>query len=107
MSKDDYNRFTGMCLNTYSKSYYDKIHPIYNKYDSNHDGYLSLDDFLKFYTDAALEKPSTVWSNLKNLHVRGNFKFKDEPLEVLAQEDLPRFKLYNNEEIYDMLFNLL
>jgi hypothetical protein len=79
MSKDDYNRFTGMCLNTYSKSYYDKIHPLYMKYDSNHDGYLSFDDFLNFYIDAALEKPSTVWNNLKNLNVRGNFKFKDEP----------------------------
>jgi hypothetical protein len=31
-----------MCLGTYSKSYLDKIHPIYNKYDSNHDGLLSL-----------------------------------------------------------------
>lgn len=42
MSKDDYNRFTAMCLGTYSKNYYDKIHPIYIKYDSNKDGYLSF-----------------------------------------------------------------
>jgi len=42
MSKEDYNRFTAMCLGTYSKNYYDKIHPIYNKYDSDKDGYLSF-----------------------------------------------------------------
>ena len=77
MSKDDYNKFTGMCLNTYSKSYYDKILLIYTKYDSNHDGYMSFEDFIRFYTDAALDKPQTVWNNLRNLHVRGNFKFKD------------------------------
>ena len=86
MSKDDYNKFTGMCLGTYTKSYYDKIHPIYNKYDSNHDGYLSFDDFLAFYTDSALDKPQTVWSNLRNLNVKGNFKFKDEPEELLPKE---------------------
>lgn len=85
MSKEDYNKFTGMCLGTYSKSYYDKIHPIYNKYDSNQDGYLSFDDFLAFYTDAALDKPQTVWNNLKNLHVRGNFKFKDEAEDILPR----------------------
>lgn len=41
MSKEDYNKFTAMCLGTYSKNYLDKIHPIYSKYDSNNDGYLS------------------------------------------------------------------
>lgn len=49
----------------------------------------------------------TVWSNLKNLHIRGNFKFKDEPDDLLSQEDLPRYKLYHQEDIYDMLFDLL
>lgn len=77
MSKDDYNRFTAMCLGTYSKNYHDKIVIIYNKYDSNHDGLLSFDDFIRFYEDSALDKPQTVWSNLKNLGVKGNFKFKD------------------------------
>ncbi len=85
MSKDDYNKFTAMCLGTYSKNYYDKIHPIYNKYDSNHDGYLTYEDFVTFFTDSALDKPKTVWTNLKNLNVKGNFKFKDEPEELLAQ----------------------
>ncbi len=28
----------------------DKIHPIFNKYDTNHDGLLSFDDFIQFYT---------------------------------------------------------
>jgi len=107
MSMEDYNKFTAMCLGTFSKSYLDKIQPIYNKYDSNHDGLLSIEDFLAFYTDAALDKPQTVWSNLKNLHVRGNFKFKDEPEEILSRDDLPRYKLYNNEEFYDILFSLL
>lgn len=62
---------------------------------------------MNFYTDAALEKPQTVWSNLKNLDVKGNFKFKNEPEELLPQSELPRFKLYNNEEFYDIMFDLL
>ncbi len=74
-----------MCLGTYSKNYLDKIHPIYSKYDSDHDGLLDINDFLTFYTDAALDKPQTVWNNLKNLGVKGNFKLKDEPEEILAK----------------------
>jgi hypothetical protein len=77
MSKDDYNTFTAKCLGTYTKSYYDKIIPLYNKYDSNQDGLLSDEDFIKFYKDSAMEKPSIVWSNLKGLNVKGNLKFKD------------------------------
>ena len=96
MSKDDYNQFTAQCLATYSKKYYDKIIPLYNKYDSNQDGLLSFEDFLKFYTDASIDKPSTVWSNLKSFNVKGNFKFKDEPEIKIDQQQLPRLKLYEN-----------
>lgn len=77
MSKQDYNKFTAACLGTFSKNYYDKIIPLYNKYDTDFDGNLTFDDFIRFYTDSALDKPSTVWNNLRNLHVKGNFKFKD------------------------------
>ena len=65
------------CLGTFTKNYYDKIAPIYAKYDSRGNGLLSCEDFIRFYTDSALDKPSTVWSNIRNLGVKGNFKFKD------------------------------
>jgi hypothetical protein len=78
MSKDDYNSFTAKCLGTYSKNYYDKIISLYQKYDTNQDGLLNFEDFLRFYTDSSIDKPSTVWSNLKSFNVKGNFKFKDE-----------------------------
>lgn len=77
MSKDDYNNFTGKCLGTYNKNYLDKIIPLFNKYDTNQDGLLSFDDFITFYTDAAIDKPSTVWSNFRSFNVKGNLRFKD------------------------------
>jgi len=64
-------------LGTFTKSYHDKINPIFSKHDSNRDGLLSFEDFVRFYTESATDKPSTVWNNLKNLNVKGNFKFKD------------------------------
>ena len=41
-----------------------RIVEIYNNYDSNMDGFLSKDDFLRFYRERAEIKPETVWSNL-------------------------------------------
>ena len=32
-----------------------------------------------FYSDSARERPTTVWSNLRSLGVRGDFKFNYEP----------------------------
>ena len=48
-------------------------------YDDDHDDLLTLNNFLRFYEDAAKDRPSTVWSNLRSFGVRGDFRFNYEP----------------------------
>lgn len=54
---------------------------MYGTYDDDNDGFLTLENFLRFYKDAAEDRPITVWSNIRNFGVRGNFRFKDDPEE--------------------------
>lgn len=42
----------------------ERINVLFNKYDLDKDGKLSIDDFFKFYNDACVAKPEVVWSNL-------------------------------------------
>ncbi len=79
MDKNQCNEFTTICLgvNCSAKYYHEKISSLYAKYDDDQDGLLTLDNFLLFYEDAAKDRPSTVWANLRSFGVRGDFRFKD------------------------------
>lgn len=81
MDKNQCNSFTAICLgsNCSQKYYKEKISSLYNKYDDDNDGFLTFENFLKFYDDAAKDRPPTVWSNLRSFGVRGDFRFNDEP----------------------------
>ena len=41
-----------------------RIKTIFEKYDKNKDGFLELNDFLEFYKNSSIDKPSDVWRNL-------------------------------------------
>ncbi len=75
MSREQCHSFTCVCLDSYSKRYDDKIASVYAKYDDDNDNFLTFDNFLKFYEDSAKDRASTVWSNLKNFGVTGDFQF--------------------------------
>ena len=81
MDKDQCNKFTAVCLGNgcTTKYYTEKITNLYNKYDDDNDGLLTFENFLRFYDDAARDRPSTVWSNLRCFGVRGDFRFNYEP----------------------------
>ena len=81
MDKDQCNSFTSMCLGSSSsrRHYNEKISGLYAQYDDDNDGFLTFQNFLTFYKDAALDRPYTVMSNLKSFGVRNNFRFRDEP----------------------------
>lgn len=66
-----------MCIGSITKRYDDKVTGLFQKYDCDNDGLLTADDFLKFYEDAARDKASTVWANLKSFGVNSNFQFPD------------------------------
>lgn len=81
MNREQCHEFTVKCLGSAScpKFYEDKINNFFKQYDQNKDDFLEVDDFLKFYKNAATSRSSTVWSNLRSFGVQGNFKFQHEP----------------------------
>jgi hypothetical protein len=81
MSKEQCMSFTAKCLHSSSPRFYnEQVNTVYRQYDIDGDGYLTLNDFLLFYRDAALDKASTVWGNLKSFGVHNDLRLKDEPL---------------------------
>jgi Ca2+-binding EF-hand superfamily protein len=80
MNKAQCHEFTVKCLGSSSspKFYENKINELFKEYDQNQDDLLTFEDFLNFYKNAAINRPSTVWSNLKSFGVEGNFKFSYE-----------------------------
>jgi hypothetical protein len=77
------------------------------EYDEDKDELLNFNDFLKFYKNAAITRPTTVWSNLKSFGVLGNFKFGYEANEEIKVGKIPRNIMSQMPEIYDLLFRLL
>lgn len=92
MDKKLANDFTSACLGAScsTKFYNDKVSLLFSNYDDDADGYLTEENFLKFYGDACKDRPSTVWANLRNLGVMGNFRFNDETEENIEVTKYPR-----------------
>lgn len=92
MDKTQCNSFTLVCLgpSCNPKYYNEKISSLYGKYDEDNDGLLTFENFLKFYEDAAKERASTVWSNLKCFGVKGDLRFNYEPDEISDVTKFPR-----------------
>ena len=67
--------------------------------DKDNKGYVSEEEFIQFY-QTALEnkKTTTVWKNLKNMGIRKDLRKKDEPFEIIYNENekLPRYQLGND-----------
>lgn len=109
MDKSQCNAFTIICLGSTcsTKHYNEKISSLYNKYDEDNDGLLTFDNFIKFYEDAAKDRPTTVWSNLRSFDVKGDFRFSNEPEELVEVTKFPRNIIAEYPNVYDILFDLL
>lgn len=78
MSKEDCANFTAKCLNSTSPKFYaDRIDGVYKQYDDDKDDYLTLANFLAFYRDSAIDRLSTVWSNLHSFGVQNDLRLKN------------------------------
>jgi Ca2+-binding EF-hand superfamily protein len=65
MSKQECQKYHQKCVGEMSMSFGEnKVGEIYENYDTDKDGFLTLDDFLKFYEKSIKSRESTVWSNL-------------------------------------------
>jgi hypothetical protein len=107
MSQEQCIEFVFKCTSERCSPEDSRIKDTYDTYDHDRDGYLTLDNFLEFYTSAAVERPSVVWKNLHAYHYRNDLKRVDEVHEVEVDEtSLPRFILSNHNSFYDLMFRL-
>lgn len=109
MDREQCHRFTVICLGSHSSNrlYTERISSLYQKYNKDNDDLLKFDEFLEFYEDAALDRPATVWSNLRSFGVKGSFRFTGEGDDDDDMKEFPRSKLTENKEFYKILFSLL
>lgn len=87
-----------------------RVEGIMNKFDTDKDGQLGLEDFLAFYYDASQGNAlKAVQSNLKNHNVRLDLKKMSDVIETIdyAENEMPRHTLSANQEQFQALFSLL
>jgi ubiquitin carboxyl-terminal hydrolase 34 len=100
--------FIHSCTGDYCKADDRRVKEVFATYDKDHDGFLSLDDFLEFYISAARSRPSVVWNNLAAHHYRNDLKKASEvEEETIDTKCLPRFIISTNEAYFNEIFTLL
>lgn len=85
-----------------------KIKEVFERWDTDLDGYLVLEDFISFYHNAAQQRPKHVWHNLSSYHYRNDLRkeYEVEQGEVNVKI-LPRYLISKNAEYYHVLFKLI
>ena len=63
---------------------------VFDKWDKEKKGYLTIEDYLEFYKFSCIEKPDVVWSNLHHHHYKNNLK-KESEVEEIQKETLAKF----------------
>lgn len=83
------------------------------KHDKDSKGYISRDEFLTFYKERSTVAPEVVWKNLGAGGIGSDLKPIDyelsleDPLETSDPNDLPRYFMSQDPEIYQQLVKLL
>ena len=78
-----------------------RIRDLYNQYDEESKGYLTLVDFLQFYKDACERKPRVVWTNLHSKHIRNDLTPMHD--HDVRPEELARTYLANHSRFIDTI----
>lgn len=100
--------FINSCTNDGCKSDDRRVKEVFTNNDHDRDGFLSLDDFLEFYTKSCRHRPQVVWNNLHAHHYRNDLKKASEVEEERVEiTSLPRYILSTNTEYFHLLFSLL
>lgn len=73
-------KFTGVVLADTTIDQDDgRVKGLFDKYDTDRDGYLNVDNFMEFYLEAAQSRAKVVYENLSNLGYRVDLsKLSDE-----------------------------
>ena len=110
MSKEGCTGFTKVVLGLTDISI-DNPHvtDLFNRYDYDKDGFVTLEDFSQFFIDAIVleNKATTVWDNIKSFGYRNDLNKLNEPLDNSIKDDdyelMPRYVLGNNQEWFNVL----
>ena len=78
MSMDQCASFINSCTGDNCKGSETRLKLLYDEWDKDQDGYLTLSDFHDFYSKSSLEKPSVVWANLQSYHYRNDLRLPSE-----------------------------
>ena len=87
-----------------------RIKQFFDEYDKEKTGFISEENFLKFYLDALrTNKEDTVWENLKSMGIREDLQSRNEPypIPLLETTTLPRYRLGNDKNFVQNLPNIL
>lgn len=77
MTKEDLARFTKLVIASKDNiDIYDhKVAGVFAKYDTDRDGFMDEDGFIRFYSDSTIAREAVVWENLKQYGIRNDLKF--------------------------------
>ena len=109
MSPEGCAAFTNSCTGDPCKPHERRIQEFFSAYDDDNDGLVTIDNFLKFYTNSCMMKPHTVWNNLTSHHYRHDLRRFDDPddEENVDLEALPTFILIKDSSNFDLFFSIL
>ena len=109
MTKKTCELFIHGCTGEYPNNQDDRIAGLFAQYDTDKDGKIQRSDFLRFYETAARSKPEIVRENLRAHNIRADLKKLSEIQEESSfkTEDMPRFKISENQLYFDQLMTLL
>lgn len=87
-----------------------RISSMFDSYDKQKKGYISREDFLRFYKESITysNKLNAVWENLNTMGIRNDLKRMIEPYfdSKVDYSKLPRYCLSHNDEFFNTLFYL-
>ena len=108
MDADKCAAFIHSCTNDNCKGDDKRVKDVFATYDTDRDGFLTLDNFLEFYFLACKQRSSVVWGNLYAHHYRNDLKkvteVEEEKIDV---HTLVRYIISQNLEYFHSIFSLL
>jgi len=94
MSPEGCANFIDSCTHDFCKATDDRVKDLFKEFDDDSDGFLTEDNFLKFYIDATLHKTEIVWKNLAAHYYRNDLiKETEVELDVIDEYIMPRYIL--------------
>lgn len=109
MTCENLARFRESCLCEKIDETDSKIRGLIKRWGDNDNDYLTENNFIEFYRDAAINTESVVWKNLKSHGYRNDLMkaYEVEDNEKILENQMTRFILANNQDFFAILFGFL